>query len=235
MRMKTALIAVLLLFPLPALAQQAPQTIYVSGQGEVVAHPDFATLDIGVVSRAATAAEALRIDSAKMHTVVAAIRALVPDADDIKTSQFSIAATHPLWRNGAPDYSVVSGYEVTNKVSITVRDLAKVAQVIDAAVTAGANSSNAVTFGVKDYSRYQDQAQAEAVRDARHRAEIMAGAEHATVGAAIAMSSVAGGNFGGGYMQSVPIAITALTGPDAPILPGAITISAVAYVTFALK
>ena len=235
MRLRDLLIPVLLLTPFPAFAEQAPQTIFANGEGLVTAHPDMATLDIGVVSRAATAAEALRTDSAKMHAVVAAIRALVPDTNDVQTSQFTIAATHPLWRNGAPDYSIVNGYEVTNKVTIAVRDLAKVASVIDAAVIAGANSSNAVTFSVKDYARYSDLAQAEAVRAARHRAEIMAGAEHATVGAVISMSTMPAGYAGNGLYGASPIEATALSGPDAPILPGTITIVGQAYVTFVLK
>ncbi len=163
-------------------AQLAPNTIVVSGTAEIRTSPDSASIDIGVVTANAATRAALRANNVEMSRVVAAIRALgIPDSA-IQTSNFTVEAQHPQSKNGDTDESVTVGYEVTNKLTVTVSDLSKVADIIDAAVKAGANSANSVSFNVKNHAKLDDQVLAAAVRDARHRAEVMATAEHVKVG-----------------------------------------------------
>jgi uncharacterized protein YggE len=211
-------------------AELAPNTIAASGYATVLASPDTASIDIGVVTASPTTSMALRANNAEMAKVVSAIRGLgVPEAQ-IQTSNFSIDAQHPQGKNGQEDESRTIGYAVTNKLTVTLTDLSKVADVIDAAVRAGANSSNSVSFDVKDRRMLDDQALAQAVRNARHDAEIMAAAEHAKVGRLISVTD----DFSVGSDRSFAPVDIAL-GYRTPILPGQITIAAHVLAVFAIE
>ena len=213
-----------------------PHTIVVSGYAEILVKPDHATVDIGVVTSDKITAKALQANSIEMQRVVAAIKALGIPEDAMQTSEFAINALHPQLKNGGwDDESITIGYEVTNKVSVSVSDLEKVADIIDAAVNAGANSSNSVSFYVKNRAAYDDQALAAAVRNARHNAEIMASAEHASVGKIIAMTNVQSG-FGPppAFVPPPDIAIENAV-VRVPVLPGQITINTSVMVTYALE
>jgi hypothetical protein len=112
----------------------APQhSIVVSGQGSVTARPDRAQLSFGVSTEAKTASAALRQNATEMTRVIAALKAQGIAAADLRTDLVSLS----------PRYSqtgeTVVGYSATNSVSATVRNLAKIGAIIDAAVEAGAN------------------------------------------------------------------------------------------------
>lgn len=212
-----------------------PHTIVVSGYAEMQVKPDHATVDIGVVTSDKITAKALQANNVEMQRVVAAIKALgIPD-DAMQTSEFSITAMHPPAKgeNGGEDESITIGYEVSNKVSVSVTDLNKVADIIDAAVNAGANSSNSVSFGVKNRAAFDDQALAAAVRNARHNAEVMASAEHASVGKMISMTNVQSGY--GPPPPQAPDIVIVTAAARTPILPGQITINTTVTVTYAVE
>jgi uncharacterized protein YggE len=149
----------------------------------------MATIDIAVVTSNSATQAALRANGSEMQRVVAAIRGLGIAAADIQTTNFSITAQHPKDKNGATDESRTVGYEVRNSVTVTVSDLEKVGAIIDAAVAAGANSSNSVSFGVKNHAALDDDVLTKATRDARHNAEVMASAENLKVGKMISASN----------------------------------------------
>jgi uncharacterized protein len=209
--------------------------IVVSGYAEMSAVPDKATITIGVVTTDKVVVKALEQNNAEMQRVIAAVKALgVPDTD-MQTSTFSIAAQHPKIKD-APymdDETITLGYVVANQITINTTDIGKVAGIIDAAVKAGANSSNSVDFDVKNRSVFEDQVLANAVRDARHNAETMAEVEHAVVGKMVSMTNSSGYGYDFGFgapamaMARAPIGI--------PILPGQITLRAVVTVTYAIE
>jgi uncharacterized protein YggE len=208
-----------------------PHTIVVSGYAEILVKPDHATVDIGVVTSDKVTAKALQANNVEMQRVVAAIKALGISDDAMQTSEFSINALHPLAKEGyVEDESITLGYQVSNKVTVSVTDLNKVADIIDAAVNVGANSSNRVSFNVKNRTAYDDQELAAAVRNARHNAEVMASAEQASVGKMISMTNGPLSANDVGELESVTV-----TGVRAPILPGQITIQANVVVTYAVE
>ncbi len=210
-------------------------TIVVSGYAELLVNPDHATVDIGVVTSDKVTTKALQANNVEMQRVVAAIKALGIPEDAMQTSEFSISALHPKSKDGdSDDESVTLGYQVSNKVTVSVTDLKKVADVIDAAVSAGANSSNSVNFNLKNHSAFDDQALAAAVRDARHNADVMASAEHASVGRMIGMTNAQSFGVTGGFAPQ-PSFIIEEEKSSAPILPGQIYIRANVVVTFAVE
>ena len=212
-----------------------PHTIVVSGHSEILVSPDHATIDIGVITSDKMTTKALQANSVEMQHVVTAIKMLGIPEDAMQTSEFSISALHPQAKDayGREDESITLGYQVANKVTVSVTDLNKVADIVDAAVNAGANSSNSVDFDVKNRAAFDDQVLAAAVRDARHNAEIMASAENARVGKMISITNVP--SMAAMGFDYAPRAMAIIARKIPPILPGNLTLRATVAVTYAVE
>jgi uncharacterized protein YggE len=154
------------------------RTITVTGTGRVTLTPDTADLNLGVnITR--TTATAARDDAATAMTkVVAAIKAGGVAAKDIQTSTLSLQPVYDYSNNGQ---GKLTGFQVVNEVAITVRDVTKVGDLVDAGVAAGATSVDGVTFRVNDETAAEGQARTAAVADARAKANALAGAAGVTI------------------------------------------------------
>jgi uncharacterized protein YggE len=171
----------------PALAQTAPPAmITVSGEATVSVPPDQAQIDAGVSSDAKTAREASEANNAAMGKVLLALKGAGIAEKDYQTSQLSLQAQYAPNRAGTP--SPIVGYHASNRVSVRVRDVAKVANVIDMLVGAGANDIGGINFMVSQASKLLDDARQQAVADARRKAEIYAKATGVTLGAPLNIS-----------------------------------------------
>src|SRR3979490_1450452 len=121
----------------PALAQVAPiATISVSGEAQVSAPPDLAQIDAGVSTEAKTAREASETNNAAMGKVLLALKGAGIDEKDFQTSRLSLQPQYAPNRSGP---NAVVGYQASNRVTIRLRDVTKVAGTIDILVAAGAN------------------------------------------------------------------------------------------------
>lgn len=147
-------------------------TISVAGTGSVFVAPDQADVQLGVAVTRDTVRGARDDAAVTMNAVLAAVRdAGVVDAD-VRTSMLSIGPVYDYGR----ETQLIVGYQVTNIVIIRVRDLEKLAVVIDDSVAAGATTVSSVTFRVGDPTAAERQAREAAVRDARARADTLASA-----------------------------------------------------------
>ena len=125
---------------------------------EVRSAPDVATFGTGVQTRAPTASEALRLNSAEMEKVVARLKALGVKAEDIQTSGINLNAEYDYRDNT----QVFRGYQASNQVNVKVRDIARLGRMLDALVSAGATNVYGPNFMLEDDSA--------AVATARERA-----------------------------------------------------------------
>jgi uncharacterized protein YggE len=154
----------------------ALRTISVSGQGEVSGKPDQAHLSAGVVTQAPTAATALSANTTAMNRVFAALKTLgIPD-NKIQTSNFSVQPQYPPYRPDTAEPRNIVGYQVSNQVSVTVDDLAKLGPALDALVKSGANQLGGVSFAIADPKPLAERARAAAVGNAAAKARTLAGA-----------------------------------------------------------
>jgi uncharacterized protein YggE len=170
----------------PVLAQPAtPTTLALSAIGEVRATPDAAQLTLGVTTDAPTAAEAVRQTSERMTAVIAALKRQGAPDRDIRTQGLSVQPRYQYAPNEPPR---LTGYEAANTVVITVEDVGKVGALLDAAVAAGANQANGLSFSLKDRGAAEDRARQEAVRMLKARAELYAQAEGLMVGRLMRLS-----------------------------------------------
>jgi hypothetical protein len=157
------------------------RTVTVSGTATVRSAPDQALVSLGVQTEANTAQGALQQNADRMTKVLAALAALGLTDDDLATSSVSL---WPLYGTSGTD---ITGYQASNQVDVTVHDITKAGAVIDAGVDAGANLTNGITFTVSDDNPALDRALADAVRDARGKAEIMASAGDASLGQVVTL------------------------------------------------
>ncbi len=181
-----ATIAAVTLFAAPALAQTVPPAaISVTGEATVSVPPDLALVDGGVTSEAKTARESSDANNTAMGKVLLALKGAGIDEKDVQTSRLSLQPQGAPNRTGP---SAIVGYRASNRVTIRVRDVARVAGVIDTLVGAGANEIGGIHFMVSQASKLLDEAREKAVADARRKAEIYARAAGITLGAPLSIS-----------------------------------------------
>jgi uncharacterized protein YggE len=158
---------------LPAMARADDDRprITVSGEGRSDVAPDMAVITVGVETRAATAADALRENSARLTAVLDRLRAAGIAPRDLQTSGLSLGPRYEHDRDGRVQ-SIL--YEASNNLTVRVRALDRLGTVLDLVVADGANSFNGLQFALSDPQPAMDAARRAAVADARRRAEMIA-------------------------------------------------------------
>jgi len=215
-------------FAAPALAQTVPPpAISVTGEATVWVAPDQAQIDGGVTSDAKTARETSEANNAAMGKVLLALKGAGIEEKDYQTSRLSLQPQYAPNRTGS---SPITGYRASNRVTIRLRDVTKVANVIDVLVGAGANDIGGINFTVSQPSKHLDEAREKAVADARRKAEIFAKAAGVTLGEPISISEETGAPapmFRG--KMAAPMAA------GAPVAQGEETLSVSVNVSWAIK
>jgi uncharacterized protein YggE len=147
--------------------QETPRVITVVGQGSSSAQPDLAYVNLGAEFVAPTSTEATQKSNDTMTAVIAKLKELGVADEDIQTTNYSIVPQQD-YQNGTP--GEITGYQVSNTVRVTVRDLTRIGTILDQATQAGANNVFGVTFTLSDPGQLQREAYDIAVRDAHERA-----------------------------------------------------------------
>ena len=206
--------------------------ITVVGQGKTSIEPDMASLNLGVQTSAATVAEAMNSNSDTMDAILAAVKEAGVADKDIQTSNYNIYLDEGY---RGPDMASEPMYRVSNMVTVKVRDLGTVGEVLDAAVAAGANQIWGVNFTVEDWTTAEGQAREKAMADARARAESLAGLAEVEVGEVLSISEVVGG-MATPYLRGTAMEMASgMGGGGGSITPGELEYSTSIQVTYALK
>jgi uncharacterized protein YggE len=169
---------------LPAQAQQPPSPpqarVIVIGEGSASVPPDYAQIGAGVTTKAKTAKEATDANTKLMTAVTAALLSAGIEQKDIQTSRFSV---QPVYVSPQPNTEPkLSGFSVSNQVSVTIRQVANIGEILDRLIAAGATDVGDVEFLHSDPSKTLDQAREAAVADARRKAELYARAAGFSLG-----------------------------------------------------
>jgi uncharacterized protein YggE len=169
-----ALVAVALAAARPAAAEDhppGPPSLNLVATGEAQAAPDLAVITFGVTNQASDAADALAANRTQMSAVIAKLKALGVEAKDIRTSDLSLNPQYAYNQGQAPK---LTGYQVSNTVSVTARDLAHLGALVDAVVSQGVNQVRGVSFALADPSKAEDAARLDALKQLAHKAELYA-------------------------------------------------------------
>lgn len=188
MRARTVIAAIALAaMATSASGQTLPPTVSVTGEASISVPPDLAQVDSGVTTEAKTAREASEANNKAMGGVLQALKNAGLAEKDIQTSRLSLSPQSAPNRNANAPFLIV-GYRASNRVTVTIRDITKVADTIDVLVSAGANEISGISFMVSKASKVLEDARSEAIADARRKAEIYAKAANISIGAPISIS-----------------------------------------------
>ena len=206
-------------------------TIAVTGSGKVTVTPDMATIQLGVAIQKPSAKAAREAAAAAMTKIVAALKALGIADKDIATAMVSLGPVYNYPNNASP---VITGYQLSNAVTVKVRDLAKLSDVLDNAVAAGATTVDGVSFDVTDRSAAESQARDAAVKDAKAKADTYAKGLGVTItGVASVTENVVTPIWYGNNFSSVAGAATDKAAPPStPVLPGSTDVTITVQVSF---
>lgn len=213
----------------PAMADSVPPPmISVTGEATVNAAPDLAQIDGGVSTDAKTAREASDANNAAMGKVLLALKGAGLAEKDYQTARLSLQPQYAS-NNSRNGPNVITGYRASNRVTIKVRDVGKVANVIDTLVNAGANDIGGINFTVSNASKLLDDARPLAIADAHRKAEIYAKAAGVGLGDPVSIAE-------GGFSPPMPMARKMSADfASAPVAPGEETLHLTVSVSWAIK
>jgi uncharacterized protein YggE len=213
-------------------AAASEHTLNVTGSGTVYLTPDIAYVNIGVHTEEADLALSMANNNAQVQAVVDALRANGVDANDIQTSNFSVWS----YQTTDPMSGLITGwkYAVDNSVTVKVRDLSKLDNLLTIVVEAGANNINGITFDVSDKTAALAEARTKAMANADALAGELAATANVSLGGIVNISytEVTSPYYGYGYGKGGGGgAESAAT----PINPGQLELTATVNVTYGIK
>jgi uncharacterized protein len=159
-------------------------TLSVTGTGIVFVKPDIADVTLGVSVQRGKAREAEVAAAAEMQKIIEALKAQGIAEEDIQTATLSL---EPIY-DYEPTPAKLIGYQATNIVSVTIRDITRAGAVVDAAADAGATSIGGISFRLDDQSAVEAQARDLAMTNARAKADALATAAGVTITGVITIS-----------------------------------------------
>jgi uncharacterized protein YggE len=204
-------------------ANAADRLVTVSGEGSVAVVPDTAVIRLGVSTQGRTAREASEANAHKMASVLGAIKDSGVGERDVQTSRLSL---QPVYDSNKPGTPHLTGFQVTNQVTVNIHDIHALPIVLDRAIAAGANEMSGIEFVVSEHSKLLDKARDDAIADARRKADLYARAAGGHLGPVVSITEEG--------QSAPPRPIAAMRAGAVPVVPGEQTLKAVVTVAFEL-
>lgn len=206
--------------------------IHVTGTASRSVAPTYAILTLGINSENANISAAKSNNDAVMSTLISKLTNLGVAKKDIYTSNISV--------NTMSDYQdgkrIKTGYRVSNNVTVKINNLDNVGKAVDAAVSAGANDINNLSFQNDPSQQMQDTLTTEAIQDGRHKAEVIAAALGRTLGPvkSVSIGTTQTDTIDNGNYRMVKLAAAALS-TSTPVENGSLVVSQDANMTYYLQ
>ena len=209
-----------------AVAENAPITV--TGSASVTLKADYARISVGVSSKAATVEQAANENNAAIFAVIEALKEAGVAEEDIATSNYSVYAEYDYASFGGQK---LTGYNVTNQLTVIIRDMEHIGATLDKATAVGANNIYNIEFLSTKADEAQDEATVYAVQDAMRRAKLLASAAGLNLGGIKSISDTVASY--GIVTRSYASKLDAVAGNS--ILPDDTSVSASVTIVFELK
>lgn len=217
-------------------------SITVTGEGEVTALPDVATITLTVREEAKTVPEAQKVAEAKVAQVLKSLNALNIEKKDTKTLSYTInpkyepqTASYCVGYTCPPVKTVVVGYEVAQTIQINVRKIDQAGEVIGVIGKANITEVSGPEFKVEDMDKAKAEAKAIAIKKAEDKAKVTAKALHVGLGSILSFSEDNGGNYPM-YARAEMMSMKVVGASDAVSLPqGESVIKSTVTITYTLE
>jgi hypothetical protein len=214
--------------------QPPPRTLTVTGYGEVKASPDLALIELAVETTAENAARATSENARRTTAVIDSLKKKIGEKDRVTTTGYSLQPQYANRRPGSDAAPEIAGYVASNHVRVETHDLDEAGNLIDAAIEAGANRTDALSFLLENRSPHLREALAEAGAEARAQAESVAEALGVRLVEVLNASTT-------GFPTPVPIyrqermMAMAADSMATPVEPGEVEVSATLTVTYRIE
>jgi uncharacterized protein YggE len=214
--------------------QPQPRTLTVMGYGEVKASPDLALIELAVETTAETAAKATAYNAQRTTAVIDILKRRLEDKKDrVTTTGYQLEPQYANRRPGSEAPPEITGYIARNYVRIESHDLENVGKLIDAAIEAGANRTNMLSFTLEDRAPHLRKALEEAGAEARAQAESIAAALDVRLVEVLSASTT-------GAPMPVPMyrermVAMAADAMSTPVEPGEVDVSATLTVSYRIE
>jgi len=205
------------------------RTLNVTGRGEVYLVPDLAYINVGVHTEADTVTDALDQNSLQALAISDVLVAAGVEKKDIQTSAFNV---YPMQTYGPEGEVTGTLYVVDNIVYVTVRDLAKLGQILDGVVRSGANSINSISFDVADKAKATTDARKLAIENAKVQAQELADAAGITLGDLMSVNVYSTSGYNPVYRMDAGASMSA---QEVPVAAGTMVIVLEANMTYEIK
>jgi hypothetical protein len=220
------------LFLVLALAGTAFADITVSGEGSVSVVPDQAHVIVGVVTEGQTPGDCLAANNKAVSALVLLLDETKIEQKDIRTTSFNVEAQYVY--DQKTSQNVQKGYVVVNQVSVCVRNLPILPQLLSDLVKVGANRIGGVSYSSSHLEAYQDAARVLAVKDATKKAKLYADVAGVKVGKVLDISETSS------YRIPPTYAARAMAAPGAdrsptPVSAGEMTVTSGVSVKYAIE
>jgi uncharacterized protein YggE len=207
-----------------------PRTLTVTGTGRASVRPDIADLRLGVAITESTVDAARASSATALSAILARLKSQAIEERDLRTSVISVNPQYDYSQPSSPPRLV--GYQFTNLVAATIRDIDKVGEAIDGALGAGATSIDQIGFRIADQTAAEASAREAAVKDARLKADTYAAAAGVSI---VGVGAILEGG-GGPVPYPGPMERMALAAKDAatPVEAGENEVVASVTITYLL-
>lgn len=166
-------------------AEKVDKLITVTGEATVSAAPDAASIRVGISSQGKTARAASDANARDMTVVIAAIKESGVADKDIQTTSLSL---QPQYDSNKAAAARLVGFQANNQITVKIRDIAQLPNILDRAISAGANEMSGIELVISEQAKLLDKARVEAIADAHRKAELYANAAGMKVGRVMAIS-----------------------------------------------
>ena len=199
---------------------RTPPLILVNGEAQLTAAPDLVVVTLGVTTQGRGVAEAREQNASRMQAVIDAVKRSSTPSPEISTTRFAVTPQYDYQERRNPPR--ITGYNVSNQVTVKLAAIDKISDLLDAALAAGATDVGSLEFTLKDSRKLRMEAYEEAVRTARSKAQALAQAAGVQLGP-VHLIRESGGSLmpmrREMLMMSAPVAKT-----DTPIESGEVTV-----------
>ena len=215
---KTIGLVLILTLCLLSASALAGGTVTATGGGTVTLAPDMASFCAGITTQDALVTTAQAANAAAMQAVLDTFMSLGISEEDLRTDSYTVYPVYD-YESSTP---TVAGYEVSNTVTVVVRDLTRLPSLLDAALEAGANNVYSLSFQSSEETSAYEQALKAAAQDALRKAALMAQAIGREAGVTLSLTEFS--NAGSVYTTRNEFALDSAL--ETPIESGMLSVSA---------
>ena len=216
-------------------AEKTPRTLTVTGTAEVTVKPDICYMTFSInTQNLKKAIDAYRMNNETSDKVRSAVKSAGIEDKDIQTTNYSIAPQYRL--DDKTKKRIFEGYTVNHTLSVSVRNLEKVSDILDAAVTSGASEVSGINFMVENPKKYTSGIRIDAIKAARAKAEIIAKETDVKLLKPLSIYESEPGGWGRYFAQSnVSMDMTRTAEAEAPLEPGQAKLTHTITITYEIE